>query len=1685
MNEDREAQVATMGWQIRIGAACKLLFLVGIAIVVSLLNATPSRAAKTITVTQGTNGAITPAGPSVSISSSSNPTFSITPASGYAVANVLTETGSVGAVTTYKFTNFNQNHTITASFGLAIPITVTPANNGTIIPGTTSVAENTDKTFTFTPNTTYAVADVIVDGVSQGTLPTYTFTNVTVPHNIAATFIKTYNITTSINTGGSISPSGVVAVNSGSNQTFTIAANSGYAIQDVKVGGVSQGAIASYTFSNVTAATSIAVTFYRPTFAITASTGVNGTVTPAGTSMVIINSNKTFAVTPTTSGYVVDTVLVDGISVGAPTSYTFSNVTANHTLSATFKIFSMFHTITASAGSDGSISPIGGVQVNQGASQTFTITPNAGQAIGAVLVDGVAQGAISTHTFTNVTTNHAIAASFVPACWTITALPGAHSTIQPTGIFGAGCGGIQQKIFVTYTSSLKDLYIQDNSVSYKILENGVYKTGSACVPTSTANKCVYTINSVGEDHSLKLLEAFNITDFPLDIQTRPAPPNIMFVLDDSGSMDWEYMTPEVGGQFNNGYYVYAPADYVGGSADNAYNETNNSKAMWQSQWSGYNKMFYSPTVDYTHWPTLTDAAVPPTATRSHPYASNTRFAKTMLLSGTFTTINSVAIPRAHYYVYSNITAKPYLVVIDYASTSIKYYQVGITGTTPRQTVSTLTLASAPPADVITSRTYNQEMQNFANWFSHYRRRSLAATMAMATVIDQLSNVYIGVRTPNYSSTYGIAKPLTPVRVLYLDANDTYVYLDQAGSLLTSLYGLDIDAYGTPLRTGLQKVGKYFDQTATHEMALPFTATSPWFPKALGGECQQAFAIAITDGYWNESPGPGIGNEDGNKGAPYQDSYSDTLADVAMYYYQNHDLVPDTILENKVPGANTKQHMTTYGVSFGVGGTLETAHPLSWYTTAPGCTSGCNYPTWPNPTTGVDDQRKIDDLWHASLNGRGSYISASDPMALVDALLTMVSDIIARDGSAASVSVNGDELYMSIGSTLRMYQTRYKSPDWTGDIISYGFNADGSVETSRPVWQAAALLDTALVNGASVGSRHVATLKNDPTGPIGIAFKSRTDLYSTQLTALDANPTTQQAIIDYVRGSNSRESATDFRVRVDRLGDIVNSTAIYIEDFIYAGANDGMLHAFNAETGQEAFAYVPNLVIPNLKYLTAQDYSGKHKFFVDNSPFAWTMGTRSTTHTPKTYLVGGLGKGGKGYYCLDITDAATITSDSELISRVKWEYPQANTPSADAIDDLGYSFSRAFLINSNAYGVTTGINPSDVDLAGYTVAFGNGYSSNSGSAVLYFLNPANGQLIKKIDVGHGPGNGLSTPVAIDINNDSRVDYYYAGDLQGNLWKFDVTDPDPAKWQVAYCDDGNDADHCLNSTSPQPLFTTRGNQPITAKADVMKHKSGKGYMVVFGTGRYLDNLDWQDISDQAIYGVWDYGDDGDDTEYLGQLNGDNTLTHQPTGVTFLPQISVFEGTVAINDLGQTISEYIRVLSKNVIDWTSVMDQNHIPAADPVSGAPYPDPAKNVGWYFNLPLVGERVTSNAMIRDGKAIITSFFLQDDRCTAGAESIVHELDPNSGGRLTSPTFDLNSDQKVGPGDYVRIGTKPDGTDNWVAPSGMKRPGRMQPPAILKIDNNTEAKYFSSSNASIQMIKEKPEKRGMYFWKQQ
>jgi type IV pilus assembly protein PilY1 len=312
------------------------------------------------------------------------------------------------------------------------------------------------------------------------------------------------------------------------------------------------------------------------------------------------------------------------------------------------------------------------------------------------------------------------------------------------------------------------------------------------------------------------------------------------------------------------------------------------------------------------------------------------------------------------------------------------------------------------------------------------------------------------------------------------------------------------------------------------------------------------------------------------------------------------------------------------------------------------------------------------------------------------------------------------------------------------------------------------------------------------------------------------------------------------------------------------------------------------------------------------------------------------------------------------------------------------------------------------------------------------------------------------VAVDADDDGKVDFVYAGDLHGNLWKFDLTSTSASEWDVAYKD----------GETNMALFQAKGStglpQAITSKPDVMAHCQEDGYIVTFGTGLYLADEDVVSTEPQTIYGIWDYGDISDSTEYVGSFERGSTppLSNPslPETVSLLEQTQVDWSTVNGHDL--------RTLSDNAADWETVTDED----ADE-----NPNPMRHVGWYFDLPFSGERVMENVLIRDGNLIVISYTPGASMCGAEGKSIVHEMDACTGARLTAPQFDINDDGVIDENDLIDVNGDP------VPPTAIHGEGRLQPPAILKL-GGIETKYFSSSYGTIRTLKERASRLGIIYW---
>ncbi len=379
----------------------------------------------TIAASAGTGGTITPSG-NVTVAHGADQAFTITPATGYYIADVHVDTVSVGAVGSYTFTNVTAGHSIVATFAIqTFSITAIAGPNGAIAPPGVSVVGYGDTvTYSITPDTGYFIADLTVDSVSVAPSTTYTFAGVTADHVIGASFsIWEYTITASSGAGGTISPSGTLGASHGGSRSFTMSANAGYHLDSVLVDGVNVGAVATYDFTNITADHSIAAYYSINTYAISASSGSGGSITPSGSVAVTHGASRAFAITPDT-GYAIADLLVDSVSVGPLGGYTFNNVTSNHTIHATFAVQTF--TITAVAGPNGSVSPAGATLVNYGDSLTVTVTPDSGYFVAGVEVDGVPVGAVLSYTFATITANHSIEAAFGT-----NALPGAPMLVSP------------------------------------------------------------------------------------------------------------------------------------------------------------------------------------------------------------------------------------------------------------------------------------------------------------------------------------------------------------------------------------------------------------------------------------------------------------------------------------------------------------------------------------------------------------------------------------------------------------------------------------------------------------------------------------------------------------------------------------------------------------------------------------------------------------------------------------------------------------------------------------------------------------------------------------------------------------------------------------------------------------------------------------------------------------------------------------------------------------------------------------------------------------------------------------------------------------------------------------------------------------------------------------------------------
>jgi Tfp pilus tip-associated adhesin PilY1 len=1161
----------------------------------------------------------------------------------------------------------------------------------------------------------------------------------------------------------------------------------------------------------------------------------------------------------------------------------------------------------------------------------------------------------------------------------------------------------------------------------------------------------------------------NFASTPLFLQN-VVQPNILFLLDDSGSMDWGILP-------NNG-----------ASADSNFCEPNDDSTCRTIDLTpdnaterlelcvGYNVLAFNPNTTYTPWKGSDNAAVaykdawlygggtdasPNYAVRQNPYTS----------TSSTTDVSSTTSVSVAYWVWTD-------------SDSDDEYDVGECGDT-----------SANSGGVLFSSMTDTQKKNYANWYSYYRIREYVLKRAVSELVNS-NNARLGLATIHNNNSVG-----TQIADMSSGTNKT--------TLLTAVSRIN-SIGGTPLRTALNNAGKYFEgisQTALFGAAPSHTGTvsalSPVLSAANGGSCQQNFTILMTDGYYNDTYS-GTGNVDSDNDSPnaagnttwdggaFADTWSNTLADIAMHYYER-DLWSS--LPNDVPvtaGVDDAdhQHMVTFGAAFGLYGTMSAdpsnnTDPVAWpdpsaigsytgtaqtgttstITLTSGASSTNNAytglvltitggtgsgqesritaydgstkvatvsPDWttaPDPTSTYEmssqDQSRIDDLRHASFNGRGVFLSAQNPQTLQQSLTDAIAEIANRTGSAASVAVNS----RSLNTETRLYQATFTSTEWSGDLRALSINSSTGAIGSE-VWSAR---DRLQLQSWSTGREIITrfsksalstscTADTSSTTEGGVAF-SWASLSTAQQCMLNNDPATValdndskgSSRLDYLRGDATNEGG-DFRARTAKLGDIVNSSPIYVgappflpdiesvthssfrttyynrQAMVYVGGNDGMLHGFNASTGDEEIAYIPSMLFPNLADLTNPNYT--HRYFVDGSA---TSGDAFGSFTNvsglcgsgcwRTVLLTGMGSGAKGVFALDVTDPAGASigglafDESNASNIALWEFTDSTTPS-----DMGHVFGRPTIARVRTSANTTA----------WAAIFGNGYNSTNERAILYIVDIATGAIIRKIDLSNGAtgtSNGLSTAAVVDTNGDYLIDYVYAGDLRGNMWKVDLTDNNTANWGSYYTKSGN----------PAPLFiaTDSNNtvQPITVRPEVGEHPDGEsGYMVYFGTGKYLEDGDktapttFPPGNYNYFYGIWD-------PHSGASLGGSSTARVlkarlRSQTISAVTYSGVEYRTVTDNKLG--------------VAGTEGDDQSWGDSGTACNNAG----GKCMGWVDSVPGAGEMMVSNPILLGGsvpRIIFTTIVPESSACSYGGQSWLMELNPIHGGRFTSDIFGLTS----------------------------------------------------------------------------
>ncbi|MEG1833913.1 MAG: PilC/PilY family type IV pilus protein [Burkholderiaceae bacterium] len=976
--------------------------------------------------------------------------------------------------------------------------------------------------------------------------------------------------------------------------------------------------------------------------------------------------------------------------------------------------------------------------------------------------------------------------------------------------------------------------------------------------------------------------AFTIADTPPFLPT-PMPPNIAVTLDDSGSMRWAYAPDNVcvtdsddrnpswisrrvkSSTFNPIYYdpntIYTPPPQANGTPlstrferawVNGYNTSRGSRDLsdnYKVTWS-YNSANTESNMEY------------PSTSSSRGCQASEYWAQNP--TADFRGDETSGVP-AYYYVY------------DPVGTPCRASK----GNDSCYKLVTVSSRSGPGTRDINGdgridAADQDERQNFANWYSFYRTRNLLTIGAAASAFQNLpEDARVAWRTLNNCTSFSSCNSIRNGIRRWVGSPGDAGNTEHRDNFYRWLMRLPASG-GTPLRQAAGQVGEYFKSTS-HDGPYGIDPNQSDTQRGTQYACRPNFHILMTDGIWNGNAGTCSGSNcgeqdnssstlpDGRRFNPntpdtqvYSSSYGNNLSDVVFHYWKtdlrtdlDNLLIPyyrdrsgteDFKYWNPKNDPATWQHLVTFTVGLGLRDTLNLSG-LEWEGDTHEGRGYANLRSGakPWPQTGSDrSPGNVYDLWHAAINSRGQAFAAENPEELTKALQAALNRIGESQSSAAALTANSTQ----IGADSLVFQARFNTADWTGSMTAFNLETDGSKGKAK--W------DTGEPN--KIPRHDLRKIYTWGGANKGIEFK-KTELANAGLWGLIDN----DDLLAYLRGDASREEGKGggFRARSARVGDIINSDPAFVgrqnygytslpegrdmasrydvfvankakrANTVYVGANNGMLHAFDAATGVEKFAYVPQALLGELAQLADLKYA--HRYFVDGSPSAWDAYFKPAKAW-KTVLMGTTGAGGKSVFALDVTDPDQFGRASVL-----WEIN--DTSGEPYKNDLGRTLGQA---------VVARLNNGD-----WAAIFGNGYGSVNQRGVLYVVNLSTGALIRKFDTGAGSAaapNGLGTPTLYDTNGDDIYDTVYAPDLLGNVWKFDFANASADHWKIAL--------------TGQPLFTatspsTRNPaQPIQARIELARPPQGvPGVLLLFGTGRFFATEDKDIPPIQSFYAVLD--------------------------------------------------------------------------------------------------------------------------------------------------------------------------------------------------------------------------------------